>query len=191
MALASFYTRRGERYAQSRLGNFECVTDEARDAVKRLHAYCELMLDEIARGTSVVLFGSVGTGKDHLLSAMARVAIKEGRRVEWWNGMDLFGEVRDRIGADESERNFIQKLTAPDVLYISDPLPPVGALKEFQMQFISRVFDARYSRSRPTWVSVNVASRKELEDRMGVQAVDRLCHDAVVLPCFWPSFRNR
>lgn len=50
--------------------------------------------------------------------------------------------------------------------------------------------DARYSRRKPAWVTLNCASRTEAEERIGVQVVDRLAHDALVVTCNWPSYRK-
>lgn len=187
----AFVYRRGDVYGECRIGNYQVTLPGQQEAVDKLTAYVAGIQDEIANGTNVILFGTMGTGKDHLLSALARVAIFHGKSVDWWNGMDLFGRVRDRMSDDESEEGFVRMLTRPNVLYISDPLPPSGEpLTPFQMQFLSRVIDARYSRSRPIWMSVNTLGRADLEQRLGATLVDRLCHHAVTVFCNWESHRK-
>ena len=84
----------------------------------------------------------------------------------------------------------IAELARPDVLCLSDPLPPVGALTQFQATMLYRLVDARYSRGVPTICTVNVADDAEADERMGVPTWDRLCHGAWKLHCAWPTYRR-
>lgn len=186
----AFVQHRGDRYAECRLKNFACPTESQAKAVLTLMGYCEAMGDRIADGEGVVLFGPKGTGKDHLAVALCRVAIAQGRHVVWQNGMDLFGDIRDAIDKGEAERALVSRLVAPDVLYLSDPLPPFGNLSEFQAGMLFRIIDGRYSRRRPLWVTVNVSSGDELAQRMGSQNADRIKDGAVAIHCDWPSNRK-
>lgn len=185
-----FIEARGERYAMCKLSNFECNVAGQSEVVAKLKQYGEDFESEIKRGTNIIAFGPKGTGKDHLLSAMANGAIRLGVTVEWVNGADLFGLVRDRIGAEQSEASLIQSYVRPTVLYISDPLPPIGNITDFQAATLFRILDGRYSRMRPTWCTVNVADGVELEQRMGAQNADRLRDGALALYCNWPSYRK-
>lgn len=187
----AFVARRGDIYGNARIANYSANNADQQTLVDRLSHYCAGITDEIASGTNIILFGSMGTGKDHLLAAVTRAAIMQGKIVDWWNGMDLFGRVRDRMSSDDSEEAFVRVLTRPNVLYISDPLPPGGEpLTAFQMQFLSRVVDARYSRGKPIWLSVNTLGRKDFEARLGAPIVDRLCDRALAYFCNWPSYRK-
>ena len=122
--------------------------------------------------------------------SVALAAIKAGFNVIWQNGMDLFGDIRDAIDKGDAERALVSKLVSPDVLYLSDPLPPVGKLTDFQAAMLFRVLDGRYSRKRPTWVTVNVSSGAEMDERMGPQNGDRLRDGALAIFCDWPSHRR-
>lgn len=185
-----FLAGRGSRYAECRLGNFRCESEEQHKAIATLREFVGNIREEVKAGTNVVLFGPKGTGKDHLLAALVRNAIRFDVFPQWINGMDLFGDIRDRMDSGLSEREYVQSLIRPDVLYISDPLPPSGTLTEFQQAIVFRVLDGRYSRRRPVWVSVNVAGGGELEQRMGAQNADRLRDGALAIYCNWPSYRK-
>lgn len=191
---------RGERYRDCRLKNFACETEAQVATVEKLREYCTEMPYRIQRGESIVLFGPRGTGKDHLLMALAHAAIGLGKSVEWKNGMDLFGDVRDAMTTGTEEKRIVSELVRPDVLYLSDPLPVIaggaangktpGCLTDFQASMLFRILDGRYSRSKPTWVTVNVASGKELDERIGPQNADRLRDGALGIFCNWPSYRK-
>lgn len=186
----AFIRDRGERYATCRLATFDQTHDGQKAAVKLLTDYCHEISDRIADGEGVILFGPKGTGKDHLAVALCRAAIANGKHVVWQNGMDLFGDIRDAMDKGTAERSVVSRLVAPDVLYLSDPLPPLGTLTEFQAGMLFRVLDGRYSRRRPIWVTVNVSGAKELDERLGAQNGDRLRDGALALFCDWPSYRK-
>lgn len=187
--------RLGKRYAECKLSTFQLYEDpkgrerQAR-VIDSLRAYGENMPEHIGNGKGIVLFGPAGTGKDHLLAAMMARACWLNFDVAWRNGMDLYAERRDAISAERLERDLIQDLTIPDVLSISDPLPPSGNLTEGQIEFLFRVVDARYRQCRPTWVTANFARGDEAESRIGKQIVDRLRDGALALHCNWDSFRK-
>lgn len=188
----SLVSVRGSRYENCRLANFEADLPEQRAVVESLEDYCRNMRELVRENASVVLYGPKGTGKDHLLAALMRAAsLRFGLAVEWVNGMDLYGDWRDGIDRGASEREAVAKLGSPEVLAISDPLPPIGRLSEWQASMLFRVLDYRYSRERPVWVTVNVASRQELDERMGAQLADRIVDGALACFCNWPSYRKR
>ena len=181
--------RLGKRYANCRLSNFE--TNEEllkKDAVASVLAYCESMGEEIVEGRNVIFLGPPGTGKDHLMTAMMFAAVRAYCTVEWINGVDFFGDLRDTIDSDALESDFKQRFVKPDVLAISDPIPPWGDLTAFQAAFLFRVIDARYRQMKPVWVTANLSG--DAERRLGAQLVDRLRHDALVLSCNWISYRQ-
>jgi DNA replication protein DnaC len=158
--------------------------------VDALRQYGDNIEDEVAQGNGIVLFGPSGGGKDHLLIGLARAAIKARLKVDWDNGQDLYGRFRDAMGSNEPEFVMVREYTAPDVLILSDPLPPQGSLTDFQSATLFRILDARYRICRPTWVTLNVASGAEAESRMGVSLVDRLRHGSLCVWCNWPSYRK-
>jgi len=187
----SLIAKRGRRYEKCLLKNFTSSCAAQRDVLTALRRYVSNISEHIRSGEGVLLYGPKGTGKDHLLVAASREAINRGHRVTWHNGMDLFGDIRDRMDANESERAFVGRLVSAEVLYLSDPLPVDGSLTEFQKSMLFRILDGRYSHIRPTWITVNVSSRQELESRMGTQSVDRIIDGAMTYFCNWPSNRKK
>lgn len=175
----------GQRYRECSLENFACVQPQQRKVISALREYVAKDCPE-----SVILYGPVGTGKDHLAFAVCRHAIDSGKTVSWMNGQKWFGLVRDAMDTDRSEASLVAEFTRPDVLCLSDPLPPVGPLTQFQATMLYRLVDARYSRGVPTICTLNIANDTEADERMGAATWDRLCHDAWRLSCNWPSYRR-
>jgi len=183
---------RGKRYDECRLSTYEITNPKQQEVVDKLTSYCKNMAGQVREGRGIVLFGPAGTGKDHLMMALARVAIINDLGVGWENGMDFFATVRDSFGRDdgETEAELIRYLTRPEILILSDPLPPAGKLTEFQTNVLFRAIDYRYSRCQPTWVTLNCSGRKEADERMGCQNMDRLIHGSLKLFCDWESYRD-
>lgn len=187
----SLASGRGKRYANCTLADYRVECQAQAEAIEAICEYSSDMAFRCQIGEGVLLFGPVGTGKDHILAALMRLAILEhGFTVRWENGMDLFGAIRDRMDSGDPEKSLVDSLTYPDILVVSDPLPPKGELTTHQSAMLFRVIDSRYSRDKPTWVSFNAANRLDAENRMGVPLVDRLSHGALVVFTDWPSYRK-
>jgi DNA replication protein DnaC len=190
--LAAFREAIGKRYADCTLDNFETTLPEQEQVLAKLRDYVSDIRANVDLCRGLVLFGPAGTGKDHLLVGAAKVAICAGVYVEWKNGRDLCGQFRDAIKGESirSEGGLLRDLEAPDVLILSDPVPPTGRLTESQGDVLFRLVDARYRAMKATWATLNVSGGNEADSRLGSQIVDRLRHDALALFCDWPSYRT-
>jgi DNA replication protein DnaC len=189
--LAAFREAIGKRYADCTLDNFETTLPEQEQVLAKLRDYVTYIRANVDRCRGLVLFGPAGTGKDHLLVGAAKIAIYAGIDVAWRNGRDLAGQFRDAIKNNEiTEAELLSDLESPEVLILSDPVPPTGRLTEYQGDVMFRLVDARYRELKPTWATLNVAGGSEADDRLGSQIVDRLRHDALALFCDWPSYRT-
>jgi len=155
-----------------------------------LRDYSENITENIDQGKGVVLFGGVGSGKDHALVGLAKTALQQGHTVAWVNGLDLFADLRDAMTDNAPEGDVIDRLTRSDVLVLSDPVPPVAALSPYQASTLLRAIDCRYSDLKPTWVSLNVKSGGEADERMGPAIVDRLRDGSLCYFCDWQSWRR-
>ena len=196
--------RRGERYRECRFHTFDSLSDDHRKALNTVRDYSENLRENVANGVNLILYGPRGTGKDHLMAAlMWRVIMnnhytafrRSGKpkenSIDWWTGVDIFGEFRDAMSDGKIKENeIIHQFTTPAILFVSDPLPPTGALTEYQQSALFRIIDRRYSNRKPIVTTLNVASRTELDERLGAQNADRLRHDAVVVKCNWGSYRK-
>lgn len=204
----AFARSRGERYAGCRLDSYVCETDAQRVALAKLRSYLGNIERQITTGNGVVLFGTPGTGKDHLLVSLAVGLIEaHGTRpaggmtyrderpsgqfsIEWRSGAELFAELRAGIDGDQPEGRILGPVIQCDVLILSDPVPPAGELTRYQSEILYRVVDTRYTARRPTWVSLNVATAAEAAAKLGAPIHDRLRDGALAIYCDWPSYRR-
>lgn len=192
--------RLGRAYARCTFENYSIYakgdpgqTSQAA-ARERMIAFAAELPERIRRGAAgLCLFGNVGTGKDHLVTALAYHAIlRLGWRVEWANASDLYMHNRDRIDSEAiSEEKFLWRLTSPLVLYLSDPVPARGPASAAQADLLLRILDRRTRDALPTWITLNATGGDDAEKRLASPIVDRMRQAAVCLDCFWESHRPR
>jgi DNA replication protein DnaC len=183
----------GERYSPSRasLETFAIYDDRQTEAIAKVKTFAANLPERVAQGQGLVLYGAVGTGKDHILAALLYQAISAGILCRWHNCQELYGALRDRMKRDEPEREFLDSLGRPQVLGLSDPTPPIDDLTAWRLEVLYRLVERRYHALRSTWLTINAESTEEVEAKLTSQIWDRLQESALVVPCFWPSYRER
>jgi DNA replication protein DnaC len=189
-AVQSLATRLGRRYAPTRatLDGFRVDYQQQREALRAIRGI-------VTDGTfdrNVVLYGSVGTGKDHLLAALLYAAAGADRSVAWANGQEVYSRFRDAMDTKTSESSLMADFARPEVLGISDPIPPVidpNKPAAWRTELLFRVLDARYREMKATWVTCNAEDPQDAAAKLSEPVFDRLKDGALLIPCFWPSFR--
>ena len=189
--------RLGPRYAHCTFQNYEVYEQEASGRPSQSEVAAAVLdfarqLRERSRdGGGIVLFGRPGTGKDHLVAALMFWAVlRHGWTVRWMHGLRLYQDARDVVSGHGSEKRFIEQLVNPQILVLSDPLPPRGDVTTYQAEVVQRILDHRYRFVRPTRTTMNVQDGIEAEERLATPIVDRLRHGALCLRCDWPSYRT-
>ena len=193
----------GRSYHRCRLWNFEvgdfppsvpnaaAATARRRAVRSELIAFGRELPKHLAAGRNLVIFGPSGSGKDHLLYAMARHALAVGTIVHWINGRELFSQFRDAMDRrGVSEIGIVERYARAPLLVVSDPLPANGdALTRYEADMLYRILEERATAGRPTWASLNISDGEDGR-RLGVPSWDRLKRGALLLFCYWPSFRQ-
>jgi DNA replication protein DnaC len=182
----------GRRHASATLDSYVTQCDEQSRAKGMVESYAKNVVQRVRSGTNLVLYGPPGTGKDHLAVAVLRAAVGAGMRPRAIDGQVLFQRARDAISSDLGERELLTPYLHADLLLLSDPIPPLestGGPREYQLSLLWRIVDGRYREMRPTVVTLNVATREEMDRRLAPNLVDRLIDGAFVVCCKWPSHR--
>ena len=186
-------TRLGTKYANCTIANFQLsndakIADKQKAVISKLRLFEETLPGNVRQGVNFVLYGAVGTGKDHFLAAMLLMACDEGFSIQWHDGASLASELREIAGGEDS--NVVDEMIRADILAISDPLPPGSSLTAFVREKLFMVIDRRTRDEKPTWITMNIASQKEADERFGAPLIDRLLDGALSIGCDWPSFRT-
>lgn len=187
----------GPRYRHCSFESYEVYEETAKDRPSQREVFNQVVAlaknlrVHSLRGGGLVLHGRPGTGKDHLMAALMYTAVLEhGWTVHWANGLELYQEARRVVMGHGSESQFMKRLTTPQILAISDPLPPKGATTEYQTEVVQRILDHRYRHLYPTWCTLNVRTGQEADERLGAPITDRLRHDSLSLRCEWETSRK-
>lgn len=181
----------GNRYSPERvrLSEFAIYHTAQKSAVAKLIVFIENLT---AGCGSLILYGAVGTGKDHLMANALYAAARRGIEAGWVNGQELYGQARDLMGKPATnESAWLNTWSAPQILGISDPVTPVGELSAWRLELLYRLIDRRYRAMKKTWVTMNVKTEEEADQKLSQQVFDRLQEGATIIPCFWPSFREK
>jgi DNA replication protein DnaC len=182
----------GERYKPNRvdLANFQIYDPKQKAVVENVRRLAARIRESVEAGENVIFVGSVGVGKDHLMAWLMYQAAPEFT-CHWANGQDIFGAFRDRIDTGESDESAFRMFSNPQILAISDPIPPAGGLGNWDVGNLYRIIDQRYRSMKPIWISVNAQDAADLESRLSSPVFDRVRDGAIIFPCFWASFRGR
>jgi DNA replication protein DnaC len=185
----------GRRYSPrlATLDNFHVydASGEQAAVLQRVREFIADMENVLRETRGLVLYGSVGTGKDHLLAAALYHVARAGIPVGWVNAEDdIYLRVRDSMDSGELEDRILGPMVKPVVLGISDPLSPRGALGDWDVRILARLLDRRYRALRPTWLTMNAIDEADAKTKLTSLIWDRFQDGAEVIPCFWSSFRG-
>lgn len=192
--LVELVKRLGFRYRDATLENFEVYHDQQREVLERLGRFAERMPELLKGGGGLLLFGNPGTGKDHLLAALLKLAVMLHRLdVAWFDGGSLYDRIHAALqGEGDGEwRKLSAELRAPHVLAISDPQPPQGALTPQQVRRLRDIIDQRYRAGKSTWLTTNIDQKDYAEQLFTKPVMERMREASATILCDWPSYRGR
>jgi len=150
--------RIGIRHKDCCFGNYN-VTTGNRKAFEAAKASAETQ-------KPVIISGSVGTGKTHLMVSITRDLQKENVSIAFWPVLDLVQKLRGNY-----DETFVDGLLKVPVLIIDD----LGAERttEFILETIEYIIDYRYRQVRPVMIGTNL-DMKEMLARYGNRFLSRM-----------------
>ncbi|HLZ57203.1 MAG TPA: DnaA/Hda family protein [Ktedonosporobacter sp.] len=120
---------------------------------------------------TLLLYGSFGLGKTHLLAAIANQHIAEGKPCLFASAVTLFDAIVERISADEEYHDLLKRAMTTPLLLLDDIDKP--KISEFRKEMYYQIIDGRTRAGRPLVVSAN-CSLTELECYVGGATKSRL-----------------
>lgn len=162
-------------------------------AQKGVLANCRRFAESVERddGGGLMLLGPCGTGKTHLLAAIAlHLGFERLASARLVKPRSIVRRLRDTWGkgACESEADVIDDLSQDVDVMLLDEVG-VGFGTEAEITQLYEVIDARYVLNRPTVVSSNL-NLPALKAAVGDRIFDRLREGSQVLAMDWPSHRD-
>ena len=143
----------------------------------------------VDRRENLLLFGKTGTGKTHLLSAIAQELVRSGRKVVSWSCALLVQELLV-AKRDLKLSRVLKRLSQCEALLIDD-LGYVQQSRE-EMEVLFTLLAERYERGTVMLTSNLPFSKWEtiFKDPMTTAAaIDRMVHHSVILELNIPSYR--
>lgn len=120
----------------------------------------------------LLITGSVGTGKTHLLAAMARTLLLANQSSVFFRGFDkVYRSLRECYREDRSEEDVLSDYTAPRWLFLDDL--GAGGLSDFERRTTLEILNDRFGRMLPTAISTNW-SIEEIAEKMDERIASRL-----------------
>ncbi|MFK3971163.1 ATP-binding protein [Pseudomonas sp. NPDC087358] len=142
-------------------------------------------------GRSLMLLGTVGTGKTHLAAAIGNYIMRQfGLAALYVTASSVVRHVKATFSNDSShtEVQAYKLFEAPDLLILDEV--GVQNVTEFERTVMFEVINSRYEAMKPTIVVSN-RSKEELPTFMGDRVVDRLRENGGKLVLFtWESARG-
>lgn len=124
----------GKKYKDCTFDNFICNTDYQKDVKKRIIQITESIKN--GNGYIVALIGFVGTGKDHLCSAM--VHYLGFKKIEHKTIMQISREIRE----SDKQQKILSKYTNNDLLFINEI--GIQSCTNFERNILHEIIDTIY-----------------------------------------------
>lgn len=171
-----------ERYWSESIDTYKTDTEERRKAKAKAESFIEAV--KCGKFQTLILLGSVGTGKTHLASGiiyecgglyrLAPAIVEEIRQAKSFTAKETEADILDTYGR-------------ASLLVVDEIGRGVVAAEEQYMLY--QIINERYNRRKPT-VLISNQTKKEFLSYVGIAAADRLTESAQVVEFTGKSYRG-
>ncbi|MDA8152022.1 MAG: ATP-binding protein [Acidithiobacillus sp.] len=178
------------RYIDCDFDNYVVDVPGQQTALDVCWDYAEHFAERASKGSSLILCGNPGTGKNHLASAIARTVLSMGRSVLHVTAYDVIARIRQtwqRGIGNSTELEVIRGFAEADLLIIDEVGKTFGS--DGELVHLFEVIDHRYRDMKPTIILSNEGV-EGVEKYLGAAAFDRLCQNGGLLLFDWQSYRR-
>lgn len=180
------------RFEACEFSNYEAVCGDAQQCLNIMKAYASAWPDMLANGTSLILTGRPGTGKNHLVTALAKEIIRNYQSsVLMTSVMRIIRAIKRTWAKDSetSEDEIIRLYTSRDLLIIDEVGLQYGTDAEKIILF--DILNTRYERMLPTILLSNLTPA-QISDAIGERLTDRMVEGGGTELIFnWDSYRKQ
>lgn len=134
----------------------------------------------------LVLYGDYGTGKTHLLVAIANARRERAEATLFASAVTLFDAIQDRIGRKQDYHDLLRRAIATPVFILDDVDKPKPS--DFREEVYYQIIDGRTRVRRPIAVSCN-CSPAALSRWIGGAARSRLMQDVLLVEMMGQDYR--
>jgi DNA replication protein DnaC len=157
------------------------IARHAPDQIQLVRRYVRAIERNLDEGRGLWFQGDVGTGKTTLAMLVSKTALDAGRSVAIYSLPRLLNLLREAMDSPEGKLDFLDRLTAVDLLHIDD----LGAENrtDWVLEQLYSIVNARYEAERAIVATTNLMP-DELSERLGSRTVSRLaeiCGDLIPL----------
>ena len=181
----------GKRFAAYQWRDYVPVCEQAQVNKNILKVFADDFEATLERGTSGILLGNHGTGKNMLAALVCKTLAATGHTALHTTVSRLIRRVRQswRSGATETEEEALARMVEPDLLVVDEVGVQAGSANE--QHILTEVINDRYESMKPTLLISNLAF-DELENLLGARIIDRFYEGgSFILHFGWESFRKR
>lgn len=180
-----------DRFAGCSFTSYEPVNKSAKHNLEILRNYAAAWPQMYEAGTSLILCGKPGTGKNHLAVALAKSLIEQHQAsVLLTSVMRIIRAVRRtwEKGSEHSEEDVIALYTGMDLLIIDEVGIQYGS--ESEMIILFDIMNTRYERMLPT-VLISNLTPAEISQVISDRLTDRMVEGGGATLMFdWNSYRS-
>lgn len=182
----------GERFYDARFDNFKINSDipAMKEAVEVIKGYLKTFEKHKKNGGGLVLIGPKGTGKTHLMAAMAHEFTNKSITVIYKPIQELLDAIYSSFSYQNSQTPelLLKPLRDADVLMLDD----IGTEEDTNRAKVQlhKIINMRYNVKRPLIISSNAESAAGFKEWVGERAFERLDSVSWFVMMNWKSYRT-